>query len=225
VADFDRGERTAQARGDKAIPLPATTGDSTRSRPTTVRYSLVQTLRLIRSDLAHNQARKLKKPGLIGTLRLLVSSPMACVIRYRLQCLLYSNRLGPLGSVLKFLNLLLYGIEIDERARIGGGFVIGHPRAILITADVTIGERCVIYHQTMVGKSPYFEPGKDSGPVTVGNDVVFAMGSCAYGEITIGDGCRVSANSVVDQSAPPCSVLLGVPARIVGNTMDKREDG
>jgi serine O-acetyltransferase len=47
------------------------------------------------------------------------------------------------------------------------------------------------------------------------------MGSCAYGNIAIGDGCRIGANSVVDRSVPPGSFLLGIPARIVSDLSGK----
>ena len=188
---------------------------------TTYRYSFLQTLRLIRSDIAFRRAFELEKLKRIRSLRLLVSPAVACVVRYRLQCLFYSCRLTPFGWALKFLNLILYGVDIDQRARIDGGFVIGHPAAIRITADVTIGERFVIYHQTAIGRSPYFEPGREPGPLVIGRDVTFGMGSCAYGNIAIGDGCRIGANSVVDRSVPPGSFLLGIPARIVSDLSGK----
>jgi len=188
---------------------------------TTHRYSLLETLRLIRGDIAFCRAFEPEEPGWAGGLRLPMRPAVACVIRYRLQCLLYSHGLAPLGWALKFFNLVVYGVDIDQRARIGGGFVIRHPVAILVTAGVTIGERCVMHHQTAIGRSPYLEPGREPGPVMIGDDVTFAMGSCAYGAIVIGDGCRIGANTVVDRSVPPGSLLFGVPARIVGDTSGK----
>lgn len=194
---------------------PAKAFDFGGERLTAYRYSLLETLRLIRSDLAFRRAFELDEPGRRRTFGFHMRPAAACVIRYRLQCLLYSHGLTPLGWAFKFFNLLLYGVDIDHRARIGGGLVIPHPVAILITADVTIGERCVIHHQTAIGRSPYFEPGREPGPLMIGKDVTFGMGSCAYGNIVIGDGCRIGANTVVDRSVPSGSFLFGVPARIV----------
>ena len=195
------------------------------NRTTTFRYSLSQTLRLIRSDIAFRRSYQQERPGWLGSLRLLMSPGVGCGIRYRLQCLFFSNRLAPLGSVFKFLNLVLYGVDIDEGAQIGGCFLIGHPISILITADVTIGERCVVYHHTTIGRSPVFETGLEPGPIIIGEDVIFGMGSCAYGKIVIGDGCRVGANTVVDRSFPPGSCLSGVPARIVNNPTEQKGAG
>jgi len=182
----------------------------------TVRYSLLQTYSLICSDLAFRGDLEPKR-GWIRDLVLLTEPGVACVIRYRLQCLFYSNGFVLLGRTLKFLNLIFYGVDLHQRARIGGGFVILHPVCIFITDDVTIGERCIVYHHTTLARSPYLEPGREPGPLVVGNDVTFGMGSCAYGNIGIGDGCSVGANTVVDRSCAPHSYLIGVPARIVSD--------
>jgi serine O-acetyltransferase len=153
-------------------------------------------------------------------LRMLRHPGVACVVRYRLQCFFYSNGLAPFGKLLKFLNLILYGVQIDEGTRIGGGFYMGHAVTILITGAVTIGERCVLFHQNTIGISPFFEPGRVSGPLVIGNDVTFGGGACAYGNIVIGDRCRIGVNAVVDQSFPAGSVLFGVPARVVSRVSE-----
>jgi serine O-acetyltransferase len=191
-----------------------------RSTERSDRYSLSQTIRLIRSDIAFRCTYEHKPPNLMTALRMLRHPGVACVVRYRLQCFFYSNGLAPFGKLLKFLNLLLYGVQIDERAHIGGGFYMGHAVTILITGDVTIGERCVLFHQNTIGISPFFEPGRASGPLVIGNDVTFGGGACAYGNIVIEDRCRIGVNAVVDQSFPAGSVLFGVPARVVGRVAE-----
>ena len=118
--------------------------------------------------------------------------------------------------MMKYLNLVLYGVQIHERARIGGSLYMGHAAAILITENVSIGERCVLFHQNTLGLSPISGAGGHDGTLTVGNDVIFAGGACAYGDTDIGDGCFLGANTVVDRSFPARSSLFGVPARVVG---------
>ena len=178
--------------------------------------SLTETMRLIRSDIAFRCTYEHKPMRRTTALRMLRHPGVACVVRYRLQCFCFANGLAPLGRFLKFLNLILYGVEIDQRARIGGGFLLGHAVTILITADVTIGERCVLFHQNAIGLSPFHEPGRACGPVVIGDDVTFGGGACAYGNIVIGDRCRIGVNSVVDRSFPADSSLFGVPARQIG---------
>ena len=183
------------------------------------RLTLADTVRLIRRDLAFQCRARFAAGNWRLALRLLLLHPgAACVLRYRLQCWLCSNRLAPLGRALRFVNLALYGIDLDEGASIGGGFRIAHAVTIRITAGTVIGERCTVFHQTMIGRSPYCEPGREPGPVLIGDDVVFGPGACVYGRIVIGDGCRIGVNTVVDRSFPAATILSGVPARVVGGS-------
>jgi serine O-acetyltransferase len=206
----------ATAAGDPS-PAPARAG----SNPQPCRTSFAETIRLIRSDIGFRCTYEHKPKSWKTALRMLRHPGVACVVRYRLQCFFCSNGLAPIGKFLKFLNLILYGVEIDERARIGGGLLIGHAVTILITADVTIGERCVLFHQNAIGQSPFHEPGRDCGPVVIGDEVAFGGGACAYGNIVIGDRCRIGVNSVVDRSFPADSSLFGVPARRIGRRPDE----
>ena len=178
--------------------------------------SVSQTLGLIRSDIAFRCAYEHKPANWKTGLRMLRHPGVACVVRYRLQRFFYFNHLAPLGWLMKYLNLVFYGVEIHERARIGSGLYMGHAASILITENVTVGDRCVLFHQNTLGLSPFLEPGQCAGRLTVGNDVVFGGGACAYGDIVIGDRCFVGVNAVVNRSCPPGSSLFGVPAQIIG---------
>jgi serine O-acetyltransferase len=181
-----------------------------------LRASLSQTMRLIRSDVGFRCAYEGKPATWKTGLRMLRHPGVACVVRYRLQCFFYSNRLALIGWMIKFLNLIFYGVQIHERARIGGGLYMGHASAILITENVSMGERCVLFHQNTVGLSPFEGRDRNSGRVTVGDDVVFSGGACAYGDIVIGDRCLIGVNTVVDRSFAADSSLFGVPAQVVG---------
>jgi serine O-acetyltransferase len=123
---------------------------------------------------------------------------------------------------MKYLNLVFYGVRIDERARIGGGLYIGHATSILIAENVTIGERFTLFHQNTIGVSPWNGPRRATGQVSIGNDVSFGGGACAYGDIVIGDGSSVGVNAVVDRSFPAKASLFGVPAKMVGELMSSK---
>lgn len=185
--------------------------------PPRPRYSWAETKRLIKADIGHRCQYENKPQRLLTGIKMLRHPGVACVVRYRLQCFFYDNRMGLFGALMRFINLAFYGVSIDRRVQIGGGFLMGHAITMMIHGDVVIGERCVIFHQNTIASSPYFEPDRASGPLIIGDDVVFGGGACAYGNITIGDRCRVGANSVVDRSFPADSALFGVPARIVSS--------
>ncbi|MCX6003737.1 MAG: serine O-acetyltransferase, partial [Chloroflexi bacterium] len=55
---------------------------------------------------------------------------------------------------------------------------------------------------------------------TIGNKVVIGAAAIILGPITIGDGARVGANSVVVNSVPPGVTVVGIPGRVVE---DRRE--
>lgn len=193
---------------------PANGASAARRR--SLRDSFSETARLIRSDIAFRCAHEGKPETWKTGLRMLRHPGVACVVRYRLQCFFYASGLAPLGWLMKSMNLILYGVQIHERARIGPGLYMGHAATILITENVSIGERCVLYHQNTIGLSPLVGPNEPSGLVKVGDDVAFGGGACAYGDIVIGDRCRIGVNAVVDRSFPADSSLFGAPAQVVG---------
>jgi serine O-acetyltransferase len=213
----DSLEREPNARGSDWL-ISRRVEDSEKRSP---RYSLSETRRLIGSDIAFRCAYEGKPANWKTALRMLRHPGVACVVRYRLQCFFYSNRLAPLGWMMKFMNFIFYGVQIDERARIGAGLYMGHAASILITGNVSMGERCVLFHQNTIGLSPFSQREGGSGRVTVGNDVVFGGGACAYGDITIGDRCRIGVNTVVDRSFAADSSLFGVPAQVVGRQAER----
>jgi len=49
---------------------------------------------------------------------------------------------------------------------------------------------------------------------SIGNNVVMGTGAVALGAITIGDGARIGAGSVVIKSVPPGATVVGIPGRI-----------
>jgi len=49
---------------------------------------------------------------------------------------------------------------------------------------------------------------------TLGNNVIVGSGAQVLGAITVGDGARVGANSVVVRDVPPGTTVVGVPAKV-----------
>src|SRR5918994_306059 len=82
------------------------------------------------------------------------------------------------------------------------------------------GERIAIGARSKIGERAYLWAGDASGRVTIGEDCRLGPEVFVAAGVTIGDGCVVSAGSVVSKSLPPGSVAVGIPARIVR----RRED-
>lgn len=99
-------------------------------------------------------------------------------------------------------------IEIYYSSVIGEGFKINHGVGTVIGARCKIGNNCTIHQNCTLGD-------RNGGRPTVGNNVIIYAGSMILGDINIGDGSIIGANSVVTKSCPPNSLIVGTPGRIL----------
>lgn len=71
-------------------------------------------------------------------------------------------------------------------------------------------------HRFDVVGMPMTDTGRESyDSVTIGDDVWIGYGAIIVGGRTIGTGSIVAAGSVVTRDVPPCSVVAGVPGRVI----------
>ncbi|GAB3608664.1 MULTISPECIES: serine O-acetyltransferase [Humibacter] len=104
----------------------------------------------------------------------------------------------------------LTGIEIHPGARIGRRFFIDHGMGVVIGETAIVGDDVMLYHGvTLGGKSR----GRGKRHPTLHDGVVVGAGAQVLGDIVIGARSVVGANAVVVKTAPPDSVLVGIPAR------------
>mgnify|MGYP002654612955 FL=1 len=103
------------------------------------------------------------------------------------------------------------GVEIHPAAKIGRRFFIDHGMGVVIGATTIIGDDVMVYHNVTLGaKSNVGVTGKDKRHPTIGNNVVIGAGAAVLGNIKIGDGSKIAANSVVSKDlAPQSSVETG----------------
>jgi len=87
-----------------------------------------------------------------------------------------------------------------------------HGAGIVIGETAIIGDDVLMYHQVTLGGTSL---EKSKRHPTVGNNVLLGMGAKVLGNITIGDGARIGANSVVTHNVPPNTSVVGVPGRIL----------
>lgn len=103
-----------------------------------------------------------------------------------------------------------FGISIPKSVSIGPGLRIWHFGGIFIHAGVAIGANCTLRQGVTIGNRV------ENGPVPViGDDVEFGTYAQVLGGISIGNGCRIGAMSVVLADMPDGSTAVGVPARII----------
>lgn len=104
------------------------------------------------------------------------------------------------------------GIEIHPGATIGRRFFIDHGMGVVIGETTVIGDDVLIYQGVTLGGT-----GKETGKrhPTVCDNVVIGAGAKVLGNILIGTGARIGAGSVVIDSVPEHSTVVGIPGRIV----------
>jgi serine O-acetyltransferase len=116
------------------------------------------------------------------------------------------------ARILSHLNRFFTGIEIHPGARIGQRFFIDHGSGVVIGETSEIGDDVLLYQGVVLGGTTL---EKKKRHPTLGNGVEMGSGAIALGPITIGDGARIGASSVVIKSVPPGVTVVGIPGRVV----------
>ncbi|MGU8586691.1 serine O-acetyltransferase EpsC [Clostridium perfringens] len=142
---------------------------------------------------------------------LLLYQSIHVLIFYRIAHGLYKIKLFFLARLISQLGRFFTGIEIHPGAKIGKGLFIDHGMGVVIGETVEIGDNVTIYHGVTLGGT-----GKDKGKrhPTIGNNVIIGCGAKILGPISIGDGAKIGANSVVLKNVPKGKTAVGIPAVI-----------
>ena len=119
---------------------------------------------------------------------------------------------GKVYGLVRIFSPIFTGIAIDRGMRVGRQFRIIHAGGIVIHPDVVFGDRCGIMHNVTVGTN-MDRPGT---PV-IGDDVFIGTGAVVIGNIRVGDGALIAANSLVFFDVPEDALAMGVPAVIYPN--------
>ena len=108
---------------------------------------------------------------------------------------------------------VVFGVDIHPAAQLGFGLMLDHGTGLVIGETAVVGNNVSILQSVTLGGTG--KEGGDRHP-KVGNGVLISAGAKILGNIKIGDGAKVGANSVVLHEVPPHTTVAGVPAKIVG---------
>ena len=123
---------------------------------------------------------------------------------YRISSFLWRRGLKLIARIYSNLVRSATGIEIHPAATIGRRFFIDHGMGTVIGATSIIGDDVMMYHDVTLGARG-IEQGKRHP--TIGNDVIIGAGARVLGNVTIGEGSRISANAVITSSLAPKTLL------------------
>lgn len=105
-----------------------------------------------------------------------------------------------------------WGIQIQRRVRIGGGFFIGHYGGIFISDLARMGENCNISQDVTIGVAG---EGKRRGAPDIGNNVYMGPGSKVNGLIRIGNNVNIGPNAVVTHNIPDDALVHVRPMQVM----------
>ena len=154
-----------------------------------------------------------KDPAARSTLEVLLCYPgLHALWAHRLAHFLWQRKFWLLARITSHVNRFFTGVEIHPGAKIGRRFFIDHGAGVVIGETSEIGDDVLLYQGVALAGTT---AEKKKRHPTLGNNVEMGSGSIALGAITIGDGARIGAGSVVIKSVPPGATVVGIPGRAV----------
>jgi len=153
-----------------------------------------------------------KDPAARGFFEVILCYPgLHALWMHRMANFLWRHGLYLPARIVSPLGRFLTGIEIHPGARIGRRFFIDHGAGVVIGETTEIGDDVLLYQGVVLGGVSL---KKEKRHPTIGNNVMIGAGTIVLGPISIGNGAKIGAASLVVRDVPPNSVAVGVPARI-----------
>ena len=141
---------------------------------------------------------------------------------HRVNHWLWKKGLRTLSRFFAHIVRFLTGIEIHPGAQIGRRFFIDHGMGVVIGETAEIDEDVLIYQGVVLGGVSH---EKTTRHPTIGKKVVVGANSTLLGPITVGEGAKIGAGSVVIHDVPKNSTVVGVPGRAIERKAPKRVSG
>ncbi|RLU02003.1 MAG: serine O-acetyltransferase [Ketobacter sp.] len=116
------------------------------------------------------------------------------------------------ARLLSFIGRFISNVDIHPGAKIGERFFIDHGAGVVVGETAIVGDDVTLYHGVTLGGTSW---NKGKRHPTLGNGVMVGAGAKILGNITVGDNCRVGANSVVVEDVPTGCTVVGIPGKVV----------
>ena len=133
-----------------------------------------------------------------------------------------------IARIISQFSRFLTGIEIHPKANIGKNLFIDHGMGVVIGETSEIGDNVTIYHMaTLGGISPSINSNEQRNikrHPTLKDNVVVGSGAQILGPVTVGKNAKIGANAVVTKDVPENAVMVGIPAKNVGETLSSDEN-
>ncbi|MGB3213529.1 MAG: serine O-acetyltransferase [Alphaproteobacteria bacterium] len=147
------------------------------------------------------------------------------VVLHRMNNFIWHLGLKALARALANFTRFLTGIEIHPEATIGKNLFIDHGTGVVIGQTAIIGDNVTIYHGVTLGGVGRSGTVTGKRHPTLESGAIIGAGAQLLGDITIGEGAKIGANSVVTTDIPAHATAIGIPARVVGGDDKARAYG
>lgn len=144
---------------------------------------------------------------------------MNAIKLYRAGRWCYERNIPVVPRLIYYLMFLIYNSSIPVSAEIGEGTVFGYGgMGVVLHHRCRIGKHVLIAPQVTVGGR-----SRLPGAPVIEDHCYLGPGARILGPIRVGAGSVVGANAVVIRDVPPCSVVAGVPARIIRSNINTED--
>jgi len=106
-----------------------------------------------------------------------------------------------------------FGVDIHPASKWGKGITMDHGTSVVVGETAVIGDNVYLMHDVTLGATGTSED-HDRHP-KIGRGVFLACKSTILGNIKIGDGAVVGAQSLVNKDVPPGYTAVGTPSRLI----------
>jgi serine O-acetyltransferase len=132
---------------------------------------------------------------------------------YRFAHLLWRRDRTHLARHLQSRASEVFGVDIHPAARLGKGILLDHGTGMVVGETAVIEDDVSILQGVTLGGTG--KHGGDRHP-KIRRGVLIGAGATILGNITVGEGAKVGAGSIVLENVPPFTTVVGNPARVVG---------
>ena len=164
-------------------------------------------------------------------------SKLSVILTYPGAKAVFFHRIANFFAIAKFnlvariisqFSRFLTGIEIHPNAKIGKNLFIDHGMGVVIGETSEIGDNVTIYHMvTLGGISPSINSDDQRNTKrhpTLMDNVVVGSGAQILGPVIVGKNAKIGANAVVTKDVDENSVMVGIPAKNVGEVSTQDEN-
>lgn len=144
------------------------------------------------------------------------SSSFRSIYFYRLLSHSFFKKNEKVSKIFSTIFGFFTEVELPLTSKIGYGFLMPHPKCIIIHSRCEIGNNVTISQGVTIGGNIWKEKNGRTSPI-IGDNVLLGAGAKVLGPVTVGKNCIIGANAVVITDIPENSVAVGVPAKSIKN--------